>query len=123
MLCHYCSQLLEKLNSFDVPVIHAKHEGLCHTLQQHRVSAAAFHAAAQDSKQTADLLIAERFQKFSHFLERINSAMSIEYRRLISEGDCYLSYAADPVSLFIEGINVQVQHGNGPWRQVGDMRQ
>lgn len=60
----------------------------------------------------------ERFLLLSTALRKINECIGALYGRIVRNGDCFLSYPTDQVSLFSEGIRMRAQHGNSSWLDV-----
>ena len=75
-------------------------------------------AQARTEQRKRNELQGERFSLLTHSMLEINSRLSATYKRIVPEGDCYLNYASNPISLFEEGATLFAQHGQGSWQEV-----
>lgn len=60
----------------------------------------------------------DRFQMIVSALNAINNLLGNLYGRIVKNGDCFLSFACDRVSLFAEGVKLRAQHGTSSWQDV-----
>jgi hypothetical protein len=82
-------------------------------------SARQSHFALQEMSK-ANQIQQERFHQLNDSLNEINSKMADNYSYLKPEGECFLSFAPNPISLFEEGVRIVAQHDKGSWRDVSD---
>jgi chromosome segregation ATPase len=63
----------------------------------------------------------KRFRSVSRALSSINVSIATFYERLVDNGECYLSYASDSLSLFAEGVQMIARSENRPWTDINKL--
>jgi hypothetical protein len=54
----------------------------------------------------------ERYTKLFEGLKTINQHLQSTFSAIVPSGECYISHASDPVSIFAEGLSVCARYGS-----------
>ena len=116
MLFHRC--LEKRISKIDIDATFADYLDLHEQCKNITISANSLKLRAQAERQKGNTVHERRFTLLMQYLQMINIQLSKIYRKIVPEADCYLSYAANPISLFEEGVTLLAQYDRNAWHEV-----
>lgn len=117
-LCMFCRSIDIRASKMNIEAIFAQYIDLVQRFECASTTARSLNSQACEKQRSGIELQEQRYYLLTQHLQRINVRLSETYKSIVPEADCYLSYAANPISLFEEGIKLLAQHNHSAWREV-----